>query len=108
MERAIHLLNKCHIDYKDSYDRTGLNIVTPGEDRTARGFEIYTYMKKHNIQNNYVIIDDHIDELQIPQIKSFHILQTSGLWQLGLSPKDAIRFKNELLPQIMNAKEFEN
>lgn len=102
MQKAIDLFNKYGIDYQDNYDKTGLNIVMPGEERSARGYEISSYLKNHNIKNNYVVIDDEVSELHPFYIKPNHILQTSGLHNLGLSPKNADRFKKEILPIIIS------
>jgi len=107
MQSAIDLLNKYGIDYKDANDRTEINIVTPGEERSARGYEISSYIKQHKIENNFVVIDDEISELHPFYIKPTHILKTSGLFGLGLSPKDADRFKSEILPTIIS-ENYEN
>ena len=79
------------IDYKGSFDRTQPTSI--GEKKPK--LEIGRYLTLHNIENNYVIIDDILEDLR-RYVPKENLLETSGLSGTGLNEKNFETFKENL------------
>lgn len=59
MEELIEQLNKFGVDYKGNYDRT--SYIAAGE---RRGFDIIQYLNKLNIKDDFIVIDDNVEDIK--------------------------------------------
>lgn len=96
-KELVNKLLACGIDYQGTFDRT--EPTSFGEQPKQ---EIGRYLSKHNIKNNYVIIDDMVEDIRRYVAKE-NLLEASGLYGTGLNEENFKIFEkklNKLVPTL--------
>ena len=84
--------SELNLNYQNDYLKTN-SLLNP-----VRGRQIDEFLGKHNVGNNFVIIDDNMDEVA-RFFPKYHIIQPTNR---GLKDKDINDFFNNKFPAILN------
>ncbi len=98
-KKITNLLIKNNINYSNKFYETS------NSNNNIRGLDITKFIEEKSIKENYVVVDDEIENI-VPHIPHSHIIKASGMLKGGLTTDNIYPFIYGELKSIKN--KFEN